>query len=155
MFKEIKEIEDSLRAYKNKAFIEDDKTVKPFLVLFGVAQNNLYIKYIYRTKGVLITLYSFFSGFDKIRKNNLRRVYTLERKLLDCDCCWRHACNKNTIDYENLFRHCKSSEKCLHFNCECPCRHLYRKVLWLKESIKLVEEDCPNLDIHTLWKDYR
>ena len=154
MYHEILDIEHDLRSYKNKAFIKDEERLKPFLILFGITQNT-YIQYIYRIKGVLQIIYSFLSGYNKIRKQNLERVYFLERKLLDCDCCWRHACNKNTVDYLNLFRSCQSEEKCLHFNCKCPCRHFYRRVLWLKKSIKLVKEDCPNLDIYTLWKNYR
>ena len=155
MFNELWEIKKSLKTHGNRAFLKsDDNEFITFFLICKVSNGGSILKILYRVKALSKLIHSFLSGYSKIQKQNKIKLNILQNKLLDCDCCWRHACNKNTVDYVEV-SDLSSKEKCFHYNCTCPCRHYYRRVMWLKESIKLVEFDCPNLKLLELWNRYR
>lgn len=146
------ELEESALKHGNKAFIGTNE--KSYFMFLCSKSNHKILELCYRIKLIGKLVNDFAFGYEKIIKENLRKQILAEKYLHSCNCCWRHHTNKDCGHFKKLYTlHGFSDEKCDYVGCHCPCRHLYRKMLWMKETKKLVL-DCPDYKLYRLWKDY-
>ena len=149
----IDELETSALKHGNKAFIKNcDKFY--FMMICEREKSNEILIICSRIKLIGKLVCDFAFNYDLIIKENLRKEILAEKYLYSCDCCWRHSTNKGCEDFKKSYTlNGLSKEKCDYVGCHCPCRHLYRKILWIKESKKLVL-DCPDYNLYDLWLGY-
>ena len=152
----MRELEFDACKYGNDAF-RKNKTIFFLITLCTKAvkgKNSKLLILCDSAKLIAKLICKFAFGFKEIIEKNIKKQLKIEKILLKCVCCWRHYDNNDTMDFGNYKLFGDSKAKCMLIGCFCPCRYLYRRLLWMKETQKLIV-DCPKYKLCDLWKRYR